>query len=286
MNKKNNVGLIFELLAQQVVSQSISRNEAGAKKALYLIKKYFKKGTTLNEELKLFNTILYNQVPNMSTRSRLLSEVLKASKKIDIKSLRNERYNLLIEVYNNYDKDKFFDSFIPSYKIYSAIYQLMENERRLAKLEIDVKVMLEEQVLNHLGDNKEVKRIFEFKNFVDENYNLNDLEYFFVIKKFNQKYDKSLTQTQKEILKEYIQCTSEKQFDQYAKKVSQRIEQDLYEGMKTIKDKPMLSKLFEAMKKFTDVLTLSKEKKCEALMSYQELVDEIKKYSNELQKVQ
>ena len=112
-NKRQNTGLLFELLAQQVVTSTVSKNDIRAKKALYLIKKYFKPGTQLYEELELINAIIYNEVESWRTASRLLSEVLNASKTLDLKKLADEKFHLVSEINANFDRIKFYDAFVP-----------------------------------------------------------------------------------------------------------------------------------------------------------------------------
>lgn len=281
-NKKSNIGFIFELLSQQVISKGITNDVAKAKKAIYLIRKYFKKGTMLYEELKLINTIMYNQTEKLHTASRLLSEVLKEAKQLDTQKLKDEKYHLLNEIYANFNRDEFFKTYISNYKIYSSIFSLMENFRNHMKLDISEKVLLEEFVLNHLIDNKEIKRINEFKEFIlssNDTPDIDDVTMHFIVKKFNERYSSTLNDIQKSILREYIRCTSEKTFDKYAKKVTKDIELQLYENMKNIKDKSLLEKIYEAMKKLVGVDELSKDKKTEMLMTYANLVEELKKYN-------
>jgi hypothetical protein len=278
-NNKQNTGLIFELLSQQITESGRNNDEINVKKALYLIRKYFHKGTQLYEELSIFNTVLYNEVNRWSTASRLLTEVLKASKELDQRKLKNEKYHLLQEVYANFDRNVFFKRFVPQYKLYSTIFALMEDTRGNHKIEISEKVRLEESICKHLTDNKEVKRINEFAQKVKSagEPEIDDLTFFFIIKKFNEKYEKVLSPAQKQILNEYIRCTSERTFDQFVGKQTKRIENELYESMKTVKDKSILQKLYESLLKLGNLGKLNKSQKAEALMTYQQLVDELKK---------
>jgi hypothetical protein len=289
-NKKANTGLLFELLAQQVVSNTVSKNDIKAKKSLYLMRKYFKPGTQLFEELQLVNAIIYNEVSSWRTASRLLSEVLSGAAKLDTKKLHDEKYRLISEINANFDRRTFYNSFVPSYRIYGSIYSLIEAQR-VKKIPIpggfitpsfDVaqKVKLEEVVLNHLMDNAEIKRMNEFKNAVPKFKEVDDLAFAFVLKKFNQKYRKVLTESQKEILREYIRCTSERKFDQFVEKKRKSIENSLYESIK-VADKPLVAKIYEAMMKLTRIDTAKKDKKAEILMTYAQLCEELQKLEKE-----
>ena len=155
-HKKSNSGLLFELLSQQVVSNKISKDDAKAKKALYLIKKYFNKNTQIYEELQLFNAILYSEQKKWQSASHLLSEVLSTSKKLDLAKLKNEKYALLSEINSNFNRETFFKTFVTNYKTYASIYSLMEAVRNGKINDVKQKVQIEEAVINHLLDNKEI----------------------------------------------------------------------------------------------------------------------------------
>ena len=65
-NKKRNSGIIFELLLRHVSSRLIEEDTAGAQKALNIIEKYFKKGSELYKEFRLFNALAKSHVSNTS----------------------------------------------------------------------------------------------------------------------------------------------------------------------------------------------------------------------------
>jgi len=273
--KKANTGLLLELLSQQVVSNKISKDDAKAKKALYLIKKYFNKDSQLLEELNLFNAIMYSESKNWQSASHLLSEVLNISKKLDLAKLKNEKYALLTEINSNFDKDAFFKTYVPNYKTYASIYSLMEAVRNGKINDVKQKIQIEESVINHLLDNKEIKRINEFAARPQKDLPVDELTHYFIIKKFNNKYDKTLNEVQKQILQEYIRCTSDNSFDRFAEKKVKSFESDLYNHMRNIHDKNLLHRVFEALQKLGDVVNFKKDKKAEALMTYSQLLAEL-----------
>lgn len=275
-NKKQNSALLFELLAQQVVSSIVSKNDIKAKKALYLIRKYFKSGTQLYEELQLVNTIIYNEVSSWRTASRLLSEVILASNNLDLKKLANEKFHLISEINANFDKNIFYNQFVPTYRVYGAIYSLLEAHRMKVQVDVAQKVKLEEVVISHLMENPEVKRINEFAK-APEYGEVDDLAFAFILRKFNQKYKKVLTESQKEILREYIKCSSDRKYDQFVEKQTKKIENALYEAIKSVGDKGIVTKIYEAMMKLTGISEKQKDSKTEMLMTYSQLVDELKK---------
>ena len=280
-NNRQNTPLIFELLTQQIVSNLAQKNNAiGARKSLYLIKKYFKKGTALHEELKLANTILYNEVDKWGTASRLLTEVLKEAKGLDERKLKHEKYHLIQEIKANFDQS-FWKAYIPNYKIYSSLWTLMENARN-KKVAVYDKVILEEQVCKHLLQNTEVARINRFLHETKENHeeikDIDEVTMRFIVKKFNDKYAKVLNPIQKQIVNEYIRSTSNRAFDQFANKITKKFENELYESFKHVKDKSLVKRIYEAFEKLPDVFKAkTRQEKAKTLMTYAQLIDELNK---------
>jgi len=273
-NKRQNSGLLFELLAQQIAASTVSKDDIKVKKALYLMRKYFKQGTQLYEELQLINAIIYNEIPSWRSASKMLSEVVKASTQIDQKKLVDEKFKLISEINANFDRTKFFEAFVPAYRVYGAIYSLIEAARAKYQVDIAQKIKLEEVVISHLMDNPEVKRINEYVK-APEHGEVDDLAFAFVMKKFNAKYQKTLTESQKGILREYIKCSSDRKFDQFVEKQSKKIENALYESIRTVKDKNLVTKIYEAMLKLSHIDSFAKDKKTECLMTYSQLIDEL-----------
>ena len=175
----------------------------------------------------------------------------------------------------------FINHWLDSYEKNPQKYkQKYENALDIIDEQYDIsqKVKLEEVVINHLLDNKEIHRINEFaKKSKSEFSNIDDLTYAFVIKKFNQRYNKVLSEGQKEILKQYIESTSDKVFEVFVNKKVKNIENELYEEIKKVKDKNILQKLYESMLKFSNINSFNKEKKVECLLSYNQLIEELKK---------
>ena len=54
--------------------------------------------------------------------------MIKSRRKLSNRRLRNEKYNLIKQIKENYGVNAFFNSRIPNYKVLASVYTLFENE--------------------------------------------------------------------------------------------------------------------------------------------------------------
>ncbi len=279
-NKRKNIGIIFESLSQNLIAEIFNKDKNKTKLILNIIKKHFSKNSELLKELRLFNTILYNQFDKWQTANRLLEETLKETKDINKNKLASEKYELLKDVYKIYEDKKFFSKDIENYKLYASIYKLIENRRDNSKLDIVDKVKLEEFVIYHLLDNKETNRLNNFSKLFENKENeevIDDLVYNIAVRKFNTKYETTLNADQKNILREYINLPKEK-LNEFITKNKNKIETKLYYTLKTINNNELSQKIYESMTKLDNIFNLKDDKKVEMLMTYHELLESINNY--------
>jgi hypothetical protein len=283
-NKRKNIGIIFEALSQSLINEIYNKDKDKIKSILNIIKKHFSNKSELLKELKLFNTILYNQFNEWQTANRLLEETLKATSSLNKNKLAAEKFNLLKDIFKIYEDKQFFDKEITNYKLYASIYQLMENRRDKKNLEIADKVKLEELVIYHLLDNKESNRLNKFVRILEEQTidteeeNISDLVYNIAIRKFNTRYQESLNKEQQSILKEYINISKDK-INDFIIKNKNKIETKLYYALKNINSKELSEKIYESMTKLDNIFNLkNNDKKIEMLMTYNQLLEELTNY--------
>lgn len=202
-SKYKNTGLIYELLIKQIASDTLSNNKSSA---ISILKKYFGTDTLLSKEYRLYETIQKNKGIDSSKAESILSTITEISRRLDYKLLRKAKYNLISEIKGHYELDQFFSIKSPDYKVFAALYCLLEaqNNNEL----VDPKVFIDNKstILEHLT-HKEQNEL-EIRDSLVEEYGKYDkdlklLTYKILLEKFNDKY-KSLTTVQKEILREFI----------------------------------------------------------------------------------
>jgi hypothetical protein len=121
-SKYKNTGILFELLVRQVTSDTLN---GGQSQALNIIKKYFIK-SELGKELKLYESLTKQTKLNESRSNMLIQTILESAQKLNKKSLKRDKYNLINEIKKYYNLDEFFKTKLPNYKTQAALYTLIE----------------------------------------------------------------------------------------------------------------------------------------------------------------
>lgn len=200
-NKIKNTGILFEVIARKITSDTLSGIDS---KATSILKRYFV-NTELGKEYKLYETLFNGKDYSEPKANMVLEAVLKSSKHLNKTNLRKEKYNLIKELKELYDLDSLFKIKLDVYKKYAAFSNLLEMNSDLsqfdAKQVIDNKITIIEN-LTKSPVNPEYKNTLleEFKSFDKDTRILTQR---ILMEKFNSRYE-GLTKDQKRILKEYI----------------------------------------------------------------------------------
>ena len=123
-SKYKNTGLLFELLVRQITADTMNDTNSPATKTL---KKYFV-NTELGKEYKLYEQLSNFQNLSETKSEIVISSLLEAAAKLNRTEVKKQRYNLIKEIKNNYDVEKFFKVKVTNYKIYAALNNLIENQ--------------------------------------------------------------------------------------------------------------------------------------------------------------
>ena len=122
-NKVRNTGLLFEFLLRQITSDVLNKKDSEAVK---IIKQKFNENTELGKELALYNILFNRKFKDDKKAEYFISEVISSRKDLNNQKLKRERYNLIKEIQDTYDLQKFFSSKVDNYKTYASIYTLFE----------------------------------------------------------------------------------------------------------------------------------------------------------------
>tara|TARA_Y100000592_G_C5477051_1_gene322926 strand:- start:1099 stop:1974 length:876 start_codon:yes stop_codon:yes gene_type:complete len=284
-SKYKNTGILFELLVRQTASDTLK----GVKKskALNLINKYFGGSTSLGRELVLYQGLVKETFDKDVKAERFINAVIVERSKINNKTIKGEKYNLIREIKNNYDLKSFFNQRIPDYKIQATIYKIFEQESGKRKINPVNSVNNHFTILEHVTRGKvkhePVKPTELISEYSKQNEELRLLSYKILVDKFNEKYGKSLNESQKMILKKYINNISNtKVLAEFVKSKLPIIENDLASIGKKIGDRVVKIKLTEVvnqLKSFSE-LKVIKENHLVTLLRYYELIQECKNVIN------
>ena len=277
-SKYKNTGLIFELLVKQVAADTLSRKESPAIK---VIKKFYTGNTTLVKEFKLYDFILKNKGVGVGKAESIVSTIVEISKKLDMNSLRKQKYELIKELKQYYNLEDFFSIKVEAYKPLAALYCLLEAQNTPNLLDPTVFVENKSTILEHLTQGKSSKA--DTKNALIEEYSKYDkdlrlLTYRILLEKFNEQY-KDLLPEQKNVLKEFI--TSTNSTTGLRTLINEQVV-ELRETIKKLKNKVtneiVKIKLEEIYKVMSPIKNTQKvdDNHLVSLMQYYELVNELK----------
>lgn len=277
-SKYKNTGLIFELLVKQVAADTLSRKESPAIK---VIKKFYTGNTTLVKEFKLYDFVLKNKGVGSKKAETILSTIVEISRKLDVNSLRKQKYELIKELKSHYDLEEFFSIKVESYKPLAALYCLLEAQNTPDLVDPTVFVDNKTTILEHLTQSKVSQG--DVKNALIEEYSKYDkdlrlLTYKILLEKFNDQY-KDLLPEQKNILKEFIvSANSSTRLRNIVNEEVTALRKTISQLKERVSDKIVKIKLEEIYKSMNLVKNTQKvdDNHLVSLMQYYELVNELK----------
>jgi hypothetical protein len=272
-SKFKNTGLLFELLVRQITSDTLEGKNSAA---INILKKYFV-NTELGKEYRLYEQVTAYKNLTEAKADMIINTLVEASTKLKRSEIRKQKYNLVREIKDSYNVEKFFKAKVTNYKVFAALNNLIENqssEKVAPETVINNKLTILEHLTKIPVTIQADELMEEYKGYSKD---LRILTYKMLLDKFNEKYD-HLTGKQKEILREVI--TSVDNTDKLKEYYNGRITevQNLLEGKITkIKDEVLKIKITEVLKY---VKPLEKTEKVTNdciinLLQYYELVNEL-----------
>ena len=277
-SKYKNTGLIFELLIKQVAADTLSRKESPAIK---VIKKFYTGNTTLVKEFKLYDFILKNKGVGSKKAETIVSTIVEISRKLDLDSLKKQKYELIKELKQHYDLEEFFSMKVDTYKPLAALYCLLEAQNTPDLLDPNVFVNNKTTILEHLTQTKHSEG--QVKDALIEEYSKFDkdlrlLTYKILLEKFNNQY-KDLLPEQKNILKEFIvSANSSIRLRNIVNEEMVKLSKNISTLKAKITDSVVRIKLEEIQKAIVPVRNTQKvdDNHLVSLMQYYELVNELR----------
>ena len=276
-SKIKNTGILFELLTRQITVDVL--NDTENSKAVSILKETFNPNSELGKEYELYKILTEKTYKTNEQANILLSAVIKSRRHLSNRKLRNEKYNLIKSVKENYNAADFFNTRIPGYKLLASIYNVFEGECLKEKIspieETDSKLTIIENITK-------VRRTKKTKHSIQDDLNKQDkdlrlLTYQLLVDKFNKKYS-TLNENQRNLLKEYINNLSNtNSLREFIDTEVIKIKKTLKSHLQRVDDKITKIKLTEAIT-HTDTATKGihvKDSNVVSLMRYYELVGEL-----------
>lgn len=270
-SKFKNTGMLFELLARQITSDIISANESIATD---ILKKFFHKNSELIKEYKLYKTLCDERFSSDSKANMLIDAVLKTRKKLDKSKLREEKYELIKSINENFNIDSFFQTKVGNYKLLASIYKIFEynefdNPSEVTRSRVTV--------LENITNENRSKLNESTVDISNEPKEVRLLSYKILVEKFNTKYEE-LSPNQKKILREYIgNVSNTNNLTDFIKEESNRVKQLLVKKTTKVSDKALKIKLNEVIGLLENYKSLKNvdENYVSALLRYYDLLNDL-----------
>lgn len=270
-SKFKNTGMLFELLVRQVTSDIISGNESSA---TTILKKFFNKNSELFKEYLLYKTLSEEKFQTEHKCQMLIEAVLKAKKKLDSKKLREEKYQLIKTLSENFDVESFFQTKVQNYKLLASIYKIfeyneIENPTEITRSKITI-------IENMVDSSRDVLQ--EDKTAIsEESKDIRLLSYKLLVEKFNTKYDE-LSQEQKTVLREYINnVSSTNNLKYFIQNEAVLIKERLSTKLRAVKDKALrikLSEVINLLDEYQDIKSID-ENHVTAILRYYDILKDL-----------
>jgi hypothetical protein len=277
-SKLRNTGLIFELLVKQIAADTLNKKDSPA---VEILKHHFARRTALTKEFKLYEFILKNSGVKQNKAEAILSTITEISRKLDQKSIKKQKYNLISDIKESYNIEEFFAIQVRDYKPLASLYCLLEAQNNADIVDPNFLVDHKTTLLEHLTTSPQ--KSSDVKETLIEEYSKYDkdlrlLTFKILLEKFNDNY-KNLLPEQKNILKEFItSVNSTKRLHKIVNEELDKISKLVTDLSSKIKNDIVKIKLDEVSKAIKPIS--KKEKVTDThlinLMQYYDLVNELK----------
>ena len=284
-SKIRNTGLLFEFLLRQITADVLNKQSDST--ASHIVKQMFNENTELGKELALYNIIINKKFNSDKKADYFINEVINERNRLNNSRLKREKYNLIKEIKNCYDLQKFLSSKVKNYSLYASIYKLFEYNdiSPVEKTESHFNLVEHVTTPNKTNINSSLSVV------LPKDEDLRIITYKTLLEKFNQKYTK-LSKAQKNLLREYINNISNtNSLKDTLREIVKGLKQDLQTHSKNLKDKVVKIKMKEAIKSINKLCGVNqksnivKDSHVVQAMRYLELLKELKKSGNKKQKV-
>ena len=188
-NKKRNTAFVYEALLREGTAAILKEDRNKRDKIINLLKKHFKLGSVLRDDLECYRSLYENQGLDAFTSEKILKEVKTQKYLINDQQLFEQQTALINDV-NKILEPHIFSNFVPNYKTLATISQIFST-----KVSPKNKIILENQIISNMT---KMLTTHPPVNPVD------GVLYSTFVQKFNDKYDTELLPEQKELLGYYI----------------------------------------------------------------------------------
>lgn len=199
-NKKRNTALLYEFLVRSISTALVEGDKRASSIGIKILKKYFKPGTQLHKEFRLFNALAKTTVTSDNVSTNIITEAKAAQAHLDLEALDLEKSRLIRSINHMIKDENFYDQPINEYRMYATIQTLFNEWRKPSGTSDIAGVAKYEQQLRDwlLTEKKGNEQLIN-----DDSPGTSRLLMKVMMKKLNEKYNTALNSEQREIIRSY-----------------------------------------------------------------------------------
>ena len=274
-SKFKNTGILFELLVRQIASDTLANKDS---LALEIIKRHFKKGTELNKELKLYQSLTKENFDNQYQAQEFIDIVLKERVKLNEGILRRQKYNLIKSIKESFVMEDFFKYRVNNYREMASVYKLFEHTSSTSPKEyVTCKTTILEAITK---ENVEIVTESTNTEYNNQPKEVRMLAYKFLVDSFNSKYT-NLSESQKKVLRSYISnVDNSAKLRSVVINETKRLKKEF--SKVEVSDKVAKIKLTETVNLIDNIANskVINENQILSILRYHELLQELRRLSN------
>ena len=258
-NKQKNVGVLFEVLNHAVLAEVAHNNIPKAQKLFSLLRENFVKSTEISKAYKVYSQFLYSEARNVYFASKFVENLKKEyNRNISHRKLDAELTALMESISALTDKKKLLKTSIPNYKTLASFHvKLHEHDQYITSRE---RLALDENLFDHLMENKEAKRVRDRRGQFDNNstksleeVQTGKLSLILAIQKFDEAYKHLLTKEQKDYLVKFYTSSDSAEFKEWVCKKVDALLNEVSDKSMAIEDKDIKRKIELVVEKLNGI---------------------------------
>lgn len=222
-NKKRNVGIIYEQLLSIIAIGLVENDNKLSESAKRIIKRFYKEGTELHREHRLFKALVEPEIKDGSLATKILGEAKKAARTHNVQRLEREKSRLIKEINHTFGKN-FYGQRVDNYTDYATVQTLLNDWRQGPNSDFNRVTLYENKVHSILTKEKSKSTFLQ-----EHDKQVDNLVVKVMTDKYNDKYGKQLTDVQQMLIKQYVfaENGNTKGFKNMLKKIKENVLHDL-----------------------------------------------------------
>lgn len=199
-NKKRNVGIIYEQLLRKASAALIDNDATTASKCTAIIKKYYRPGTEIFKEFRLFQALINTTVRSETLGSRLIQEARRGVHIFSPHQIEIEKSALIRDINKSLNDSDFFNQPIREYRTYATVQTLLNDWSREDSSSLQRVIEYEGKLLEWMMSDKEQPVALSELTTED----VSSLSVKVMNEKFEKKWGDKLNETQKALIRDYV----------------------------------------------------------------------------------